>query len=108
MESRIICFDCGASLRHRKAISEATVEKVEGNVYRIFCRKCAQKRNLLEQKKSKSEAVIKIFVGVGIVTISILFWNWYKDDTGRWGATILAAGTIIIVFLFKLYDDLKY
>jgi hypothetical protein len=106
MESRIICFDCGAQIKHRKAIKEAVIENAEGNIYRVFCKKCARKRNLLVEE-NKSTKVIRTFIPFAIVVVSITFWNWYYNSNFRWHEIMGFAGIIVLWILFKLYDELK-
>lgn len=106
MESRIICFDCKAQIKRRKAKNEAIIENVEGNIYRIFCKRCAKKRNLLV-KEDKSTKVIRMFIPITIVILSITFWNWYHSTDFRWHESIGFVGIMVLWFLFKLYDELK-
>lgn len=107
MNCRLICYDCGTELKHKKAIERATVEKLENNIYRVFCRNCARKRNLPEEYEDKLNKVIKVFVRIAIVVLSIVFWNWYNNNNSGLGTTIMSIGAIIILLLFLLYDRLE-
>lgn len=108
MDCRLICYDCSAQLKHKKAIDNAVIEKLEGNnTYRIFCKACAKKRNLSRKYDNKLSKVIRVFIRILIAVSSILFWNWYENNQSGWHSTILTVGVMTITFLFFLYDELK-
>ena len=108
MDHRLICYDCGAQLKHKKAIDNVAIEKLEeSNTYRIFCKTCAKKRNLPRKRETKLSKAIRVFIGILIVASSIIFWSWLKNNRTGWHSTILAVGVMTITFLFFLYDELK-
>lgn len=102
---RIICYDCGAHLKHKRALENAYIEKVEKNAFRVFCRNCARRRNLPIEPHSKLRDFVKILVASGIASSSILFWNRFVNND-KWSEFMLPIGIMAIYFLFKLYEEL--
>jgi len=106
MKSRVVCFDCGTELKHEKAKSEAFIEKMDGGACRVFCKRCAQERNLPEQTKRNAQSTAKMLLAAGIVITTIVFWKIFENNI-QWGQYILLMGLLTIVLLFELYNKLK-
>ena len=101
------CYDCGCHIKRKKAIEHSVMDELKGNVCRIFCSSCAKKRGLSKINENKTIKVLKSVIKLAIVIIPVIFWHWFENDTHGWGGGILTAGTMIIIVLFMLYDDLE-
>ncbi len=104
---RLECYDCGCHLKRKKAIEHAVMDDLGNNVCRIFCSSCAKKRGLSKIDKNKTTKILKSVVRLAIVIIPVIFWRWFENDIRGWGGGILTVGTLVIIFLFMLYDNLE-
>ena len=107
MVDRLLCYDCGCHLKHKKAIESSIMDDLGNNVCRIFCSSCAEKRGLSKIEENKTIKILKSVVKLAIVIIPVIFWRWFENDSRGWGGGILTVGTLVIIFLFMLYDDIE-